>query len=143
MPIVREIMTEEVVKVPRTATVVHAAKRMADENVGTVIVVDNNDTPVGIVTDRTLTTGVIAGELDPKKTKMQDMMTKSPITTTADADVCDVVEQMEENEIRRMPVVDDDDAVVGVLSTSDVAKDHAPNCGSCAAVILDINSRYV
>ena len=139
---VKEVMTERVVKLSENGGVIDAAKKMADENVGTVVEVDGNDNPIGIVTDRKLTTDVLARGMDPSSTKIENVMTRLPLTTRQDSDVCEVIEKMQSNDIRRFPVVDDKQRIVGVISISDIAKEHANNCGDCSNTILEIASRY-
>src|ERR1700730_16891612 len=139
---VKEVMTERVVKLSENGSAIDAAKKVADENVGTVVVVDGNDNPIGIVTDRKLTTDVLARGMDPSSTKIENVMTRLPLTTRQDSDVCEVIEKMQSNDIRRFPVVDDKQRIVGVISISDIAKEHANNCGDCSNTILEIASRY-
>jgi signal-transduction protein with cAMP-binding, CBS, and nucleotidyltransferase domain len=140
--LVKEIMTAEVVSVPGSASVSEVAKRMADEKVGTVAVIDNDHKLEGFVTDRKIATEVVAKGKDPKTTKVKEIMTSSVFTSKPDVVVCEAVGDMHDKNVRRVPIVNDDLTLVGILSTSDVAKEHAAECDNCGRAILEISSHY-
>ena len=142
MPKVSEEMTRDVVQVSPTDSALDAARKMKSASVGTVIVADQANKPLGVVTDRKLATDVLAEQRDPATTKMSDLSPSDPFTVSQDASVCDAVQSMSNHDLRRMPVVDNQERVVGVLSTADVAKDHAKECERCAENILNITSKY-
>ena len=138
--LVREIMTTDVIAVPSNTTITEVAKRMANDKVGTVAIVNNGNKLEGFITDRKIATQVVAEGKDPKSITAKDVMTSSVFTSKPDAVVCEVVEDMHDKNIRRIPIVDDRLNLVGILSTSDVAKDHAPQCDTCGRAILEISS---
>jgi CBS domain-containing protein len=86
-------------------------------------VVENEKTKklIGIVTDRDLALEVIANGRDAKTTKVADVMTQGVITCNADDDVQNAVDAMAEHQLRRIPVVDADQNIVGIISQADVA----------------------
>ena len=86
---------------------------MKEENVGSVIVEDD-DQPVGVVTDRDLTIEVLERRLDPREVTAEQIMTHDPATIRADDGVFELTNRLFETEVRRMPVVDDE----GVSSAS-------------------------
>lgn len=96
---------------------------MHRENIGSMPVIEMEQTKklVGIVTDRDLALKIIAGELDPKSTKVNAVMTHNVITCRADDDVQKALSAMAEHQLRRIPVVDDDNKVVGIIAQADVA----------------------
>jgi len=136
-------MTRDVVKVSLDDSAYKAAKKMSSSNVGTVIITDgSNDKAIGVITDRKLTTDVIAAQRDPYTTSLRELSASSPYTAKEDSEICDVLQMMANHELRRVPVVDNQERVIGVLSVADVAKDHAKNCGRCSDNILTITSKY-
>jgi CBS domain-containing protein len=76
---------------------------------------------VGIVTDRDLALKVVAEGLDPKQTKIEEIMTTGVQTCGPDDDVSNVLKLMEQHHIRRIPIVDDKERLVGIIAQADVA----------------------
>src|SRR6185437_13726861 len=83
--------------------------------------VGENDKLVGMLTDRDIALRAVAQGKDPKKTKVRDVMTKRVLYCTADEDVEDAASNMAELRIRRLPIVDQDKRLVGVVSIGDIA----------------------
>jgi CBS domain-containing protein len=104
-------------------TVDKAAQIMKDENVGAVPVVADQKTKrlLGIVTDRDLALKVVAEGHNPLTIKVEDVMTKDPVTCHPDDDLQRLIEAMEKNQVRRIPVVDDRNHLVGIISQADIA----------------------
>jgi CBS domain-containing protein len=118
-----DVMTKNPSCCLATDTVTKAAQWMRDEKVGSIPVVENDKTKklIGIVTDRDLALEVIANGRDAKTTKVADVMTQELITCNADDDVQMAVDAMAENQLRRIPVVDAEQKIVGIISQADVA----------------------
>lgn len=114
------LMTKEITSLPETATALDAAKYMTDMNVGSVIITDEKEKPVGIITDRDISTKVVATEKDPKTVKLKDIMCSPVVTINIGKDIIDATRLMGEYWVRRLPVVNDEGKVVGVLSMDDV-----------------------
>jgi CBS domain-containing protein len=116
-------MTRDVVTSTAEATVVEVAQLMKEEDIGPILIVDNeqNNTLVGIVTDRDIVLKVIAEGRDPKKTRVGDVMSKKLVTCRADDDVDVAMQAMAQYQLRRIPVVDDRMRLVGIISQADVA----------------------
>ena len=100
-----------------------AAELMRSENIGSIPVIENDQTKklVGIVTDRDLTLKIIADGLDAKSTKVDAVMTRKVVTCRADDDSQKALDAMSEHQLRRIPVVDDDNKIVGIIAQADVA----------------------
>ncbi len=103
-------------------TVRAAAQRFSQRNVGTLVVVDEAKRPVGIVTDRDLVTRVLAMRRDPGETTVGDVMTPRPRTVGEDADPEVALSLMAAGGFRRIPVVDAEGVVTGILSLDDVLR---------------------
>lgn len=118
-----EVMTKDPFCCLSNDSVEKAAAIMQRENVGAIPVIDAEHTKklVGIVTDRDLALKVIAGELDPKSAKVNAVMTHNVVTCRADDDLQKALDAMAEHQLRRIPVVDHDDRIVGIIAQADVA----------------------
>jgi CBS domain-containing protein len=119
----RDVMTEELVFCTPGDTVSKVAQLMKREDIGPVLIVDNEQskTLVGIVTDRDLALKVVGEGRDPKNTKVEDVMTRKLITCHADDNVQNAMKAMAQYQLRRIPVVDENMKLVGIISQADVA----------------------
>jgi len=118
-----EVMTKDVVCCVPTDTVIKAAQLMKNKDIGSVPVVDHNQTKklVGIVTDRDLALAIIADGREARTTKVEDVMTRSVVTCRAEDSVQEALDAMAEYQLRRIPVVDKDNKLVGIIAQADVA----------------------
>jgi CBS domain-containing protein len=116
-------MTRDVVTCTPESTIVEVAQLMKEEDIGPVLVVDNEQsrTLVGIVTDRDLVLKAIAEGRDPKTTRVGDVMSKKLITCRADDDVDVAMQSMAQYQLRRIPVVEENMMLVGIIAQADVA----------------------
>jgi CBS domain-containing protein len=104
-------------------TVREAARRMRNQHVGNLVVVDDREhgrVPIGIVTDRDLVLEVLATGRDPDTAKMSDVMTRDIVTVEDALDVEHALQRMRKHGIRRLPVVDRSGTLVGILTLDDV-----------------------
>lgn len=118
-----DIMTRDLVTCTPESTVVEAAQLMKDQDIGPILVVDNEQskTLVGIVTDRDIVLKVVADGQDPNTVKVADAMSKKLITCHADDDVDVAMQAMAQYQLRRIPVVEDSMKLVGIIAQADVA----------------------
>jgi CBS domain-containing protein len=126
----RELMTRDPVCCEPTDAVSRVAELMKKEDVGSVPVVETLSSRrlVGIVTDRDLVTKVVAGGLAVESATARDAMTFNPATCREDDDVDRAIELMAQRQIRRVPVVDSDGRVTGIISQADVATRTDSDC---------------
>ncbi len=103
-----------------TESVWQAAERMRQRGVGTLLMVDEWNKPIGIVTDRDLVVRVLAEGLDGNTTLVRDVMTPHPKTIFQDAPIEDALAIMRGGGFRRVPVVDAEEKLVGLISLDDV-----------------------
>lgn len=118
---VKECMSEQVVWATGDDTVYDAAKLMNENHIGSIPVCDNNQKLLGIITDRDIVLRSIACDKDVKQTKVTDIMTTEVIRTTRDTELSWVADIMAKNQIRRIPVVEDE-KLVGIISVGDLAR---------------------
>jgi CBS domain-containing protein len=103
--------------------VAKAAALMKSEDVGSMPVIENEQTKklVGIVTDRDLALKIVAEGRDAKSTKVDAVMTHKVLTCRADDDLQKALDAMSEHQLRRIPVVDNDNRILGIIAQADVA----------------------
>lgn len=117
---VRDIMTPRVVSCPPSATVAEAARVMRDERVGSILVVNEKDGLVGLLTDRQITHAVVADGLDPKTVAVDEFMFTDFVPLEPDMDLLTAVRLQKELAMRRLPVLENG-VPVGIMSVSDIA----------------------
>ena len=119
----KKIMTKTPVCCLPTDMVAKAAKLMKSKNIGSLPVIENGQTQklVGIVTDRDLALRIVAKGLDAKSTKVETVMTRKVVTCRAEDDLQKALDAMAEHQLRRIPVVDNDNQILGIIAQADVA----------------------
>ena len=118
-----EVMTKDPVYCLPNDSVAKAAELMKSENIGSIPVIENRQSQrlVGIVTDRDLALKIVAGALDARSTTVETVMTHKVVTCRADDDLQKALDAMADHQLRRIPVVDNDDKIVGIIAQADVA----------------------
>jgi len=119
MQTIQEVMTRDVQTISTQETVQRAAQLMDELNVGAIPVVDDGKL-VGMVTDRDITVRSVAVGQDPTITRVNDVMSTDVRTCTVDQSVEDVLAQMADVQIRRVPVLDGNGQIIGIVSLGDV-----------------------
>ena len=120
-----ESCTRSVVTCRRSSSAFEIAQQMRERHVGDVIVVDEHGaklTPVGVVTDRDLVVKVMAAGIDPNSLQAGDFVVGAVETARASELMHDAVWHLRGKRIRRLPVVDEQGHLVGVLTADDVAR---------------------
>lgn len=118
-----EFCNRDVIIINGDESVKSAAELMRKHHVGDVVLVEENQgqqTPVGIVTDRDLVIEVIAVGLDTTVLTVQDIVTRSLLTVKEDDNVFDCLELMKIKGVRRLPVVDADKSLIGIITMDDI-----------------------
>ena len=118
---IRELMTENPKTVRSDATVAEAARVMRDGDVGLVPVVDG-DRLVGTVTDRDIAIRVVAEERDPNTTTVRETASTDLVTIDPEQDLDEALRLMAQHQVRRLPVVEEDGRLVGIVAQADVAR---------------------
>lgn len=117
---VREVMTADVYTVSADTSIFDIAELMRDEDIGVVPVVEN-DKLVGLVTDRDIVVRALADSRDPRHATARTVMSPNLVFCFEDQSVEEVLQNMGEQQVRRMPVVDRDRNLVGVVSIGDLS----------------------
>ncbi len=122
---VKDVMTKGIACIDTKASAADAARKMKDQNVGTVLVVEG-DQVKGLVTDRAIVTRVVAEQQDPKSVPIGNVMTKQIVGCKDSDDIMDAMKTMGEMKVRRLPVVNEKEQLVGVVSLADIAQEMRP-----------------
>jgi signal-transduction protein with cAMP-binding, CBS, and nucleotidyltransferase domain len=117
---VGEVMTDKPVALQAKDTLVDAARMMRDEDIGDVLVMNDDGTLCGIVTDRDITIRATADGKDPSKVNLGDICSQDMVTITAERPVSEAVSLMRSRALRRLPVVESN-RPVGIVSIGDLA----------------------
>jgi CBS domain-containing protein len=117
---VRDAMTSNPCTIDADKDVVYAAKMMKDEDVGVAPIVEG-DQLVGVLTDRDIAIKVVAEGKDPKTTNVRDIATTNIVTVDPQQALDEALRLMAKHQVRRLPVVEEDGKVVGILVQADVA----------------------
>ncbi len=135
---VGDICTREVVCASSETTVAAAARTMRQFHIGDVVVTrleNGRRIPLGIVTDRDIVIGVVATDLAPNALTVGDIMGKELATAQESEDVFDAVQRMRNKGARRMPIVDADNNLVGIVSIDDIIEILAEEMNQLAHLI--------
>jgi len=127
MPQVRDKMAASVVTIEPGTGVVDAAKRMIQEEKGPLPIVEG-ERPKAIVTDRDIIAHVVAEGRDPTKMTVDEIATQDLVTIGPDEDIGEARRLMDEHELDRIVVVEDD-RLVGIISEADIRSDEGPISG--------------
>ena len=135
MPIsVRDVMTTDVQAVGLARPITEAARIMRDNDIGDVLVLKDDGSLCGIVTDRDITVKTVAAGVDPTTQTVDEVCTHTAITISIDSPASEAAQTMRDSAVRRLPVLDGND-VVGIVSIGDLAveMDRVSALGSISA----------
>ena len=118
---VRESMTSNPCSIDTDKTVAYAAKMMRDEDVGIAPIVEG-DRLVGVLTDRDIAVRVVAEGRDPEQVKVTEVASRDVVTLDPQQDLDEALRLMARHQVRRLPVVEEDGRLVGVVAQADVAR---------------------
>jgi len=130
---VKEVMTREVCTAEKDETLLDASRKMLEFGVGSVIVVENGR-PIGIVTERDIIEKVVSRNKIPSKVKLKDIMSTPLITIKPTTSLRSAADIMRKKGIRRLPVIDDNGNLVGIITDSDILS-VAIDLGEFAALL--------
>jgi CBS domain-containing protein len=117
----RDIMTKDPELCREETLLPEVARLMCEADCGSIPVVDTHGKPVGVVTDRDIACRVVAKGKDALRTRARECMTEAPVRVDAEASVEECCRLLEENQIRRLLVVDEEGVCCGMISQADVA----------------------
>lgn len=131
---VGDVCTRKLVAVQPDDAILAAAQRMREQHVGDVLVVmDEDECCVGILTDRDITIEVVANRIDPNELTVRDVMSDEVLTIDEDEDILEALEMMSRAGVRRLPVTNEDRALCGIISVDDII-------GTLAESLLEVST---
>jgi CBS domain-containing protein len=117
---VKDAMTPTVASVSPGQTIIEAARMMRDEDVGSLPVTEDGRL-VGIVTDRDLVIRVLADGRDPEAVSVREACSRETVSVEVDQKLDEALRLMAHHQVRRLPVVDADDRLIGIVAQADVS----------------------
>jgi CBS domain-containing protein len=136
---IQEIMTKDPAYATIDTSLPDVARMMADYDCGCIPVIENeeNKKPIGVVTDRDITIRTVSHGKDPLNMIAGEVMSDFIVTVTPEMSVDECLEKMENNQIRRILVVDKDQNLCGIVSQADIARGTTP--AKTAELVKDIS----
>ena len=133
--IVRDAMTEGPRSIGASASVVEAARLMRKEHIGSLPITENEQL-VGMITDRDITTRVVAEAADPNLTSVGDVYSRDLISIEPEGDLDEALQLMARHQVRRLPVVEDG-RLVGIVAQADIALKENEKTGALVEAISE------
>ncbi len=138
---IRHLINNTVKTISPSNSIFEAAQRMQLEEIGTLIVVDEENRPIGIITDRDITVSVVADGRDPQETIVEEIMTSELIVANENLGIFDLIKLFSKYSVRRIPVIKRD-RLVGIVSVDDIIVVVATELSNIA-MTLSSNSKMV
>ena len=120
--IIRDVMTSDPCTIDAEQSVAYAAKMMRKEDVGLAPIVEG-DKLIGMLTDRDITIRVVAEGRNPEQVKVREVASKQVVTIDPQQDLDEALRIMAKHQVRRLPVVEEDGKLVGVVAQADIARE--------------------
>ena len=142
--LLKEICTPDVVYCGAETSALAAARLMRERHVGDVVVVDEptgDQTPIGVVTDRDLVMEVLALERDPTRVCVREFMRTPVVVAQTDEDASQAIERMKVNGVRRIPVMDEERKLAGIVSLDDLLKQLAADASTLVEIVAREQNR--
>ncbi|HEY5661083.1 MAG TPA: CBS domain-containing protein [Gaiellaceae bacterium] len=119
---IRDVMTSEPRTIDAGQSVAYAAKMMRDEDVGLAPIVED-DKLIGMLTDRDIAVRVVAEGRDPDEVTVGEVASRQVVTVDPQQDLDEALRIMAKHQVRRLPVVEEDGRLVGIVAQADVARE--------------------
>ena len=132
---VRDSMTADPSSIGASASVVEAARIMREEHIGSLPVTDDEKL-VGMITDRDITTRVVAEAADPNRMSVGDVYSRDLISVESDKDLEETLQLMARHQVRRLPVVENG-GLVGIVAQADIALGETEKTGELFEAISE------
>ncbi|GBC75527.1 Inosine-5'-monophosphate dehydrogenase [archaeon HR06] len=115
---IKDVMIKDPITAHPNESVVEVAKRMVEKGISSILIVDKGRL-VGIATERDFMDRIVAKALNPRETKISDIMTKDPVCISSDASIFEALRILNINKFSQLPVVDNG-KLVGIVALSDL-----------------------
>lgn len=139
-----DLAVHEVATITAEKTIQECAAQMRSEHVGSLVVIDDDRRPVGMITDRDIAIEVVARKLYPAQATVGSIMTAPVVTASPNEGMVSALARMREHGIRRLPIVSEEDGtIVGVLSNSNLIEELSDLLSSLVRNIHSSKTREV
>ena len=118
---VADVMAPVVQKIRVSGTAVEAARLMRDNDVGSLPVLSEDGTPIGVLTDRDLAVRLVAEGRDPHSARVEELCSRELVTVGPEESLDEALKRMALHKVRRLPVVDNRRVIVGMIAQADIA----------------------
>src|SRR5919198_2872934 len=133
---IRDVMTSNPCTIDADKSVAYAAKMMKDEDVGLAPIVED-DKLIGMLTDRDIAIRVVAEGRDPDQVTVREVASKQVVTIDPQQDLDEALRIMAKHQVRRLPVVEEDGRLVGVVAQADIAREG--DAGQTGELVQEIS----
>lgn len=140
----KELCELDVVCCTRGLSIVAASRLMRERHAGDLVVVDDMDEerePLGILTDRDIVVEVLARDKDPRTVTVGDVMSKPLVIASESEDSAQALQRMSAHGVRRVPVVDDQRRVIGIVTLDDLLREHTEQASRLLEVVTKQQTR--
>lgn len=123
----KEFCELDVVCCTHELTIAAASRLMRERHVGDLVIVEDMDEerePVGIITDRDLVVEILARDKDPRRVTVGEVMSRQVVIASETEDSAQALQRMAAHGVRRVPVVDDQRRVIGIVTLDDLLREH-------------------
>lgn len=138
-----DMAVHDVATITADKNIQECAAQMRTEHVGSLVVINDERKPIGMITDRDIAIEVVARKLDPEKLTVKDVMTAPVVTATPNEGMVTALARMREFGIRRLPIVSEEGAIVGVISNSNLIEELSELLGGLVRNIHSSKTREV
>lgn len=138
-----DMAVHEVATITEGKSIVDCAAQMRREHVGSLVVVNDNGKPIGMITDRDIAIEVVARGISPATKTVGEIMTAPVVTASPSEGMVTALARMREFGIRRLPIVDEDGKLVGVISNSNLIEELSALLDSLVRNIHSSKTREV
>jgi CBS domain-containing protein len=107
-------------------TVLEAAKKMEQQDIGVLPICGNDDRLKGMLTDRDVVVKVLAHDMDPATKRVGELAQGTPVWVSAEASIDEALELMREHAVKRLPVIDENKKLCGIITEADIATSLSP-----------------
>lgn len=135
---VKDCMCSQIVYLKPENTVEDCAKLMCSKHIGCVPICDNNNVIVGLVTDRDVILRGIACDKDIKSTPLSDIMTCNICSCSPEDEIDEAEKKMSKEQIRRLPVIDENNKIIGIITLGDLCKNENVNTQDVSKTLENI-----
>lgn len=136
-----DMAVQHVAVIHTGVSVLECAKRMRSEHVGSLVVIDQDNKPIGMLTDRDITLEVTALEKNPKELLVENVMSSPVSVAQCTESVVDALARMREQGIRRLPVVDDNGVLCGIVTASNLVEEITEMLDSIVRAVKSSKTR--